>query len=170
MDEDHKEIGLTFSEIKDGMSKEQLKKKIEDKDTKDWKEELNNKTSLKIYREWKRTIKEETFYDNRPSSVVLFKCRTNNLELNDRNKFMNQDTRCKLCEETNEDLAHYLLHCPAYNEIRSKIPEFQQPYIENENELIGKYLFTSKNIKKVKDNMYKFWKIRTKKLKEKDSE
>ena len=54
--------------------------------------------------------------------------------------------------------------------IRSKIPELQQPYVENENEVIEKYLFTSKNIEKVKDNLYKFWKTRTKKLKEQDSE
>ena len=69
------------------LSRDQLKKKIQDWDTRMWQEELCQKSSLKIYRSWKKNIKgEEKLYDNRPASVILFKGRTNNLQLNDRKR------------------------------------------------------------------------------------
>lgn len=51
-----------------------------------------NKLSLEIYRKWKVDIEEEKVYDNSPSSVTLFKARSNALQLNDRKRY----TECKL--------------------------------------------------------------------------
>ena len=42
---------------------------------KKWKDELNKKQTAKIYHMRKREIKQETIYDNRYSSVLLFRAR-----------------------------------------------------------------------------------------------
>ncbi len=56
-------------------------------------------------------------------------------------RFRGEDTKCDMCWADNEDLKHFLLWCPAYREERGKITRFQQPYIEDEEDTIGKYLF-----------------------------
>ena len=46
------------------MSKEQIKKKIDEWDTLQWKEGMERKSTLKIYRDNKTSIKEETWFLN----------------------------------------------------------------------------------------------------------
>ena len=63
------ESSITNRELQNLKTKE-IKRKIRDKDTRQWKEEMENKVTLSIYKKWKKEIKEEQAYDNRPSSVI----------------------------------------------------------------------------------------------------
>ena len=62
-------------------SKEYLKQFMIKWDRNIWEDELEMKTSLQIYK--KNDFGEEEIYDNRPSSIILYKARTNTLQLND---------------------------------------------------------------------------------------
>ncbi len=95
--------------------------------------------------------------------LILFKARTNNLRLNDRNRHTDGDTKCIFCDWTLENLTHFLLWCPAgYNEIRLKSKVLQRPYIENEENIIGQLLFNETNIQETKEIVYEMWKKREK--------
>ena len=159
-----KEINLNYPELRT-IKKEKLKNKIIDWDSKKWQQEVAEKSSLAIYKNFKTILAEEKIYDNRPSSQVLFKARTNNLRLNDRNRHTNGDTKCLLCDWTLEDLKHFLLWCPGYTEIRKKTILLQRPYIENEENLIGHLLFNEQSIHESKEIVYEMWKKREKQRK-----
>ncbi len=89
---------------------------------------------------WRREIGgQEEIYNNDQASVILFKSRTNNLRLNDRKRFWNEPTTCDLCGAEKEDLRHFMLWCPAYTQERRKSERLQQPYPEEEEDVIGRY-------------------------------
>ncbi len=73
-----------------------------------------------------------------------------------------------MCGAEREDLKHFMLWCPAYTLERMKSERLQQPYIEEEDDVIGKYLFDNKFIEDTKRTLHTFWKIREKKMKEKE--
>ncbi len=104
-------------------------------------------------------------YTNDQDSVILFKARTNNLNLNDRKRFWGEDTMCDMWGAEKEDLKHFLLWCPAYTDEKSKSPRLQQPYKENED---GKYLFEKKDIETTKKEIHKFWTIRERRRREEE--
>ena len=105
---------LSYGDLKH-LSKTEIKKKIREWDSRNWRKEVQERSSLKIYTEWKKEIRrEEDIYDNRPVSVIIYKARTNNLNLNDRNRHKNEDTKCLMCEHRVEDLIHFILWCPGY--------------------------------------------------------
>ena len=56
------------------------------------------KTSLQIYTKFKNDVGEEEIYYNRPSSTILYKVRTNTLQLNDRNRHTNKEIHCLACD------------------------------------------------------------------------
>ena len=95
-------INLKYSELK-SETKKKIKRKIEIWGEEMWKQEIREKSSLKIYAEWKKSMKsEEYLYDNRPASVIFYRARTNNLSLNDRNRFTNGNTKPIMCEHEYE--------------------------------------------------------------------
>ena len=148
------------------MEKREIKSKEREMDSKRWLEEIREKTSLEIYSEEKKEIKEELLYDNRPSSVILYRARANCLRLNDRNRHQGGEVGCKLCGAEMENLNHFLLECGELSEERKLITELQQPYQENRKKIIGNVLFKVEGIEKRKENIYRMWKKRDKKLKE----
>ena len=82
-----KKTGMTESGMVN-ITNYEISQKIKDWDTKEWKTTLNEKESLSIYRNWRTEIgHQEKIYDNRLCSVLLFKCKTNNLNLNVRKRF-----------------------------------------------------------------------------------
>ncbi len=118
-------------------------------DTTEWKQGVDEKSSFRIYREWRAEIGgQEKIQDNRQASDILFKCRTNTLKLNVRNIFLNEDTKCEMCGNENEDLKYYFLLCPAYSADGQKSIKLQQPYQEEENNIIGDLLFEKKTLEK----------------------
>ena len=54
-------------------TKDELKNMIRSWDTRKWRKELDTKTSLTVYRQQKIEIQEESCYDNRESSVILYR-------------------------------------------------------------------------------------------------
>ena len=70
------------------VTKDEIRNKGRMWDTKVWKKEMEDKTSLKWYKEWRNEMGgHERVYDNREASVVLFKCRSNTMNLADRKRF-----------------------------------------------------------------------------------
>ena len=165
LEKDLRERGVTGEDIRN-KTNEEIREKMKEWDLNEWRREMSERESLKMYREWRKEIgNQERIYDNRQSSMLLFKCRTNTLNLNDRKRFQEESTECKLCGYEKEDLRHFLLWCPSYVLPREKNEALHQPYEENEENIIGKLLFGN-NIKKNKETIYECWKIREAKLKE----
>ena len=160
-----KNAGLTYNMIRHAKI-EIIKDKIQDWDLKNWQKEIQEKSSLKIYKNCKQELKgEEKLYDNKTSSAIMFQARTNNLNLNDRKRFNGEETKCFMCEGENENLNHFILWCRGYEEERRGNLLTQQPYIEDEDKLIGELLFGEKK-EEVKELIYKFWKKREARKKE----
>ena len=154
-----KRTNIQYNRLRE-LSKDEIHKSINQWDTLEWRKELNEKSSLEVYFNWKNKIGGmDKVYDNTPSSVLLYKARTNVLPLNDRKRWANEDTKCKACGEEMENLKHFLLHCPKYNEIRITIPELQQPFQNNESDVIGRFLFESE-MEVCKMKLKQMWKIR----------
>ncbi len=123
-------------------TKESIRKKMRELDASEWMTEMNEKSSLKIYRKWRKEIGgQEEIYNNDQASEILFKSRTNNLRLNDRKRFWNELTTCDMCGAEREDLKHFLLWCPTYTQERRKSERLQQPYPEEEEDVIGEKMY-----------------------------
>ena len=122
-----KDVNISFNDIHQ-KSKEHLKQFMIIWDLNIWKAELEVKTTLQIYQ---KNVGDEEIYDNRPSSNILNKARTNTLQLNDRNRHTNKEINCMVCDkDEKEDIYHFMLHCTAYKEEQSHSTHLQQPYIE----------------------------------------
>ena len=122
-----KEVGLKVKDLYQ-ISKKDLKTHMQKWDGKKWKEELLTKTTLSLYIVWKKEMKEVTFIDNQQASTIFFQARANCLPLNERKRYKKEDTRCMMCNAENEDLAHFILNCPAYEEERKESMHLQKPY------------------------------------------
>ena len=86
-----------------------------------------------------------------PSSTILYKARTNTLQLNDRNRHTNKEIHCLVCDtDDKEDIYHFMLHCTAYKEQRSKSIHLQQPYIESDQNTVRQFLVDKVNIEEKK--------------------
>ncbi len=73
----------------------------------------------------------------------------------------------KTCDQQQEeDLEHFILICPAYQEQRMRTRKLQQPYQEDKINVIGKVLFEKEGIEEKKDILYNVWKIRQRKIEE----
>lgn len=151
-----REINIQQSELIT-IKKEKLKNKIREWDSRKWQKEVEEKSSLSLYRNWKKEMAEEKIYDNRPSSQILFKARTNNLRLNNRNRHTGGDTKCIFCDWNMEDLNHFILWCPGYEDIRKQTILLQRPYIEKEENIIGQLLFSEQRIQESKELVYQMW-------------
>ena len=58
-----------------------------------------------------------------------------------------------------------MVHCPAYIKERSTIQQLQQPYIEDEKQILGTFLFEKTHIDKKKEDLYQLWRARQRRLK-----
>ncbi len=145
-------------------TKESIKIKMQEIDTRQWKEELNEKGSLVPYAKWRKEIGgQDSMYFNDHASELLYRCRSNTMQLKDRKRFIGEATECKLCGEEKEDLEHFLLWCPAYATERAESQILQQPY---EEEVLGKLLFENNNITESKQMILKLWRKREKLMKD----
>ena len=145
-------------------TKNSIKDKVKNRDSELWKNELREKSSLSIYRLMKENIKEETIYENNFASVLWYRARANTLPLENRKRFQDQDTTCKICQKESEDILHFLLECEAYTKERSKIIELQRPYMEDKERIVGEFLFEEKNLFNKKKTLETIWKIRKDKM------
>ena len=141
-------------------NKNSIKQKVYALDTRKWREELETKSSLLIYRTYKTDI-EQYQYKNNFRSSILYKLRSNTLNLEIRNRFKNESTICKMCNESDEDLFHFLLHCNKLDEIRRRRVELQRPIMESEIVVVGNFIFEEEE--QIDDKMKiveQMWKLR----------
>ena len=68
-----------------------------------------------MYRAYKEKVREAQCYGNTEASKILFRARTNSMELNDRYRHDKIETRrstiCRICKKETEDLTHFILRC-----------------------------------------------------------
>lgn len=64
------------------LGEEKIKKMIREWGEEKWRSNMEKKLTLSIYRRNKKSISEEMIYDNSYKSKLMFRCRTNCLQLN----------------------------------------------------------------------------------------
>ena len=80
--------------------------------------------------------------------------------------------KCTICGHETEDLEHSLLYCAGYNNIRMQCPILQQPYQENNLEILADLLLfktqdpVETEVKK--ETIRKMWRERTKIIEQKN--
>ena len=120
---------------------------------------------------WKTDVREEEkLYGNGLDSAILFRARTNTLDLQWRKRFVNEDTICKLCNRQDETIEYFILDCEKLNIVRSQFLILMRPYPENTDDIVKRLLLfqteKEEDILKHRKIIYKLWKAREKKLKE----
>jgi hypothetical protein len=113
-----------------------------------------------MYKKLRKNIEEGSVYDNVYSPVVLFRARTNTLQLEDRRRFGDGCMVCRMCGAEMENLYHFILWCPELGEERSSIVQLQQPYQEDEEDIVGRFLFDEEEMEEKKKSMGQLWKAR----------
>ena len=165
-------LNMKYEDI-ERKDKKEIKEIVREYDSNKWKEELGSKTSVKTYYSRKKEIKEEKIYDNRGSSVLLFRARANILGLNDRKRHLEEgrddkDTSCRLCKCENEDLTHFLINCEKLEEERNpRIMEKSKG--SNDDITVGNILFDieGEDLEDTKKMLTRMWN-RRKKLEQKE--
>ena len=103
-----------------------------------WKWQIRK---LRIYKIYKRNVEEINWFDNTVKMKFLIKARTDAVDSNWTGRFKNRYTKC-MCGYISETLEHFSLYCIVnwHNDLRIKYAILQQPYIENECELMSHIL------------------------------
>ena len=160
-----REIGISFEQMVE-MSPRRIKKRVDDYDSRKWYEEMTTKTSIGIYRRFKKRIKDERIYDNRRSSELLFRARSNTLALNIENRHRNNNkpTECELCHRGDEDMKHFMLDCWTLEETRDQdlLRKYWRP---DKDEMIGEMIFDNTETERVKQMLENMWHKRLVELK-----
>ena len=143
------------------MSKNAIKKKIREMDNRKWKKDIETKTSLTMYEKHKTEIKEESIYDNRLSTKILFGSRTNTLEINIENRHReNENTKCDLCGKEDETTIHFILECEKLEDKRNK--KLIRKYTQKEKEdTLAKILFGKDDTEEIIYMLENIWRKRT---------
>ena len=100
------------------MRKENNNLKVNEWEERRWRTEVEGRETLEIYRA-KSKIGEEGLYLNDRGSMTLFRCRTNTIKLNWRQRFQGGAVDCPVCESgAEETLRHFLKECRGLGGIR----------------------------------------------------
>ena len=158
-------VGLEFENLRE-LSKEQVKMKVIEMDTIEWRRRMNEKSTLYIYRIYKEGVKEEEIYRNDGPSVYLYRARANAMGLNDFNRHQREVDRrvtlCGVCGEEDEDLCHFILKCRGIRERDERMIESMRGV--NDVETLGRLLFTGGHVKEVGMMIYRMWGERINKM------
>ena len=135
------------SDSLNNMSKEQVKERVIEFDTEEWRRSMETKSTLRVYRRYKVGVREEDIYRNDGPSVCLYRARANALGLNDFNRHGREvderETLCGLCGEEVENLGPFVLRCKELNERDVAMVERMRG--ESEEETLGALLFEGGN-------------------------
>ena len=142
-----RKIGVNFDQMV-RMKKRQIVRKILKYDSIRWYDNLLTKTSLGIYRRKKREIKDERIYSNDRASELLFRARSNTIDLNTDKRHRGESEICDLCERGTEDLRHFMLECCRLEDKRDQ--QLMTKYWKaDKEEMIGDMLFDRKETERV---------------------
>ena len=139
------------------MTSKEIDKIVNESDERKWRRDMEGKSTIDIYRTEKTQIKEERIYENNEASVLLFRARSNTLNLEWRQRYSDGDTSCKICDKNvEENLRHFTEECEALIEVRTRLG------------LIGRtaediLLFTGTvDVEQSKAYLFEAWKMRRK--------
>jgi hypothetical protein len=150
-------IGMSTRDISH-MSTEQVKKRIKEWGHNKWRTELHSRSTLDLYREHKQQIGEESMYDNRYRSVLMYRSRSNSLKLGWRNRFLGGDVICELCGAEVETLQHFLKVCERLQRVR------ERHQVDESTTLADILLFQGKsheNVKRFMSYVEEMWRARS---------
>ena len=124
---------------------------------------MEERETLKIYRA-KSKIGEEGLYLNDSGSMTLFRCRTNTIKLNWRQRFQGGAVDCPVCESgAEETLRHFLKECRGLGGIRKM-------YGIREADKVGELLLfgdqDKKKIEKRKKYLEDLWRERKRQMRQ----
>ena len=112
-------LGISWEMLKK-MPREELKRRVRKYDTKKWETSLQDLKTQKYYVIGKKKFGYDFCYRNSYDSTFLAKARLNALKLEEqmgRGK-RGYDRTCKLCKTTEENIIHFLMDCPALEDLR----------------------------------------------------
>ena len=154
-------IEIRYEDL-ENYSKNDIKKKVSDRDSRIWKEEIHTKSTLEIYKEFKKEMKEERFYRNGEESRLIFRARSNTLALNDRFRHdkgeVKRDTICSICTTEYEDLGHFILRCVKLEGERDRVL-LREMVGTDEKATLGNLLFRG-DMERVGVMLRKMWRAR----------
>merc|ERR1712120_2821 len=102
------------------MPRAEIKRRVKDYDTDKWRTSLQDLRTQKYYVLGKIKFGYDFCYRNNYNSTFLAKARLNALKLEEqisRGKDW-YDSTCKLCRQTEENIVHFIMDCPALENIR----------------------------------------------------
>ena len=124
-----KEIWIEGNEINttENILKKKINTLVQKKGIQVWKQGIDKKKSLRWYKE-KEKPRKENFYNGDWEAKLLFKARSNTLEVNSRiHKWKDIDKHCEKCSkkgiEIEETLEHVLVECDQYKNERENFEE-----------------------------------------------
>ena len=156
-------LGISWEELKE-MSREELKLRVKEYDTKKWKTSLQDMKTQKYYVQGKKKFGYDFCYRNSYDSTFLAKARLNALKLEEqigRGK-KGYDTTCKMCKSTKEDIVHFIMDCPALEEVRDY--DLMKDTNESSQERMIDLLFRTDRYQEVGCMIRKLWQKRRKLL------
>ena len=156
-------VKISYDELIN-MDRVQVDKKVKEYDGGLWMREMATKSSLIIYSKYKKVVKEETVYDNRNSSVLLFQARTNSLNLNIEKRHQNGDITCSLCKQEAEDSFHFIFICTSLERKRDTAL-LNECRGNTRVDRLGVLLYEVVDIERVKRLLQCLWQLRHRLLK-----
>merc|ERR1711874_554240 len=102
------------------MPRAEIKRRVKDYDTEKWRTSLQDLKTQKYYVLGKKKFGYDFCYRNSYDSTFLAKARLNALKLEEqigRGKDW-YDRTCKLCKITEDNIVHFIMECPALEDIR----------------------------------------------------
>merc|ERR1711913_203259 len=119
MKEHMRKLSTSWDDLKE-MPRAEIKRRVKDYDTEKWRTSLQDLKIQKYYVLGKKKFGYDFCYCNSYDSTFLAKARLNALKLEEqigRGKDW-YDRTCKLCKNTEENIVHFLMDCPALEDLR----------------------------------------------------
>ena len=101
-----------------------------------WLDNIRQKSTLSVYGTEQRFGGRDEFWDNSLGSSLLFKARSDTLELNAMKKrwCLMSSPNCTLCATgVSESLTHFLLYCPQLEQVRARETSASVSAVLNQN-------------------------------------
>jgi len=108
-------VELSWEDV-DAYSVQEIVRHVDEWERNRWRREVERRSTLEYYR-YKDEIGGER-YTSGWGSKLLFRVRTNTLNLNWRARFRGGEVVCGVCRVEDETLEHFLLRCPSLANVR----------------------------------------------------
>ena len=156
-----------------------VKNQIKKNGLQKWKGKMEEKNSLETYKN-KEKPRTENFYNGSWESSLLFKARSNSLEINERrNRWGEGEKNCIKCRTGGrnfiENIKHIIIECSAYNNERKELEEeiikqigrekwenIKREEREGIDFILGLHKENNKNMEGTKKFLGRIWKERQK--------